>query len=624
MGKMKISNKKQRSSGLPTWALTLIISIVAAIVVIVCLSSVLTSTGIIPRMSTAMQSTNFKINQNMMDYFYHNAYSNFVSGSTYSALSSYCSLNTGKNTGLALDKQIIGEGQYDSIIAPDHDGKTWHQFFLDIALEDAKTVLIFCEEAKARSIELTADELKELDDNIAALILSIQYSNQAYLTASDSKCISEAFGDGVSKGDVKDAMALMALATKIQTLIQDELKDAITNDRIDKEYTENSKKYDLVDFFSYSFDVKYDNISKEVLASIGEDAKAEDHEEEILEAYVKAINEAKEKAEALAAITDKDEFFKAALTYFLDEEYEDTYSEKKKSEKLDDAKKPSEEDEAKIKEAMYAKLFEELLAEDRKDKAVDDVEEKDSKFYAYGVEVTEEYGKFLYAVKSTLYSDLVTEENYVKNEESTYVEPAEDEEESDDMKWLFDAARKENETVIIEDGDGKDDAEIKADKKKYSAEVFFMVKPRYIDESKVRDGAYMVFSSDSAVKSAIEQLGKLESVDMEAFLKVAESLGGTASELESYSEGQMGSDEFDEWMFDEKRVKGDYTKEQILVGSSSYILAYFEQVSDLSVWQADVKYSLLSDDVSAEQERITEKYSSSVVVKDGVMKNVGK
>lgn len=624
MGKMKISNKKQRSSGLPTWALTLIISIVAAIVVIVCLSSVLTSTGIIPRMSTAMQSTNFKINQNMMDYFYHNAYSNFVSGSTYSALSSYCSLNKGKNAGLALDKQIIGEGQYDSIIAPDHDGKTWHQFFLDIALEDAKTVLIFCEEAKARSIELTADELKELDDNIAALILSIQYSNQAYLTASDSKCISEAFGDGVSKGDVKDAMALMALATKIQTLIQDELKDAITNDRIDKEYTENSKKYDLVDFFSYSFDVKYDNISKEVLASIGEDAKAEDHEEEILEAYVKAINEAKEKAEALAAITDKDEFFKAALTYFLDEEYEDTYSEKKKSEKLDDAKKPSEEDEAKIKEAMYAKLFEELLAEDRKDKAVDDVEEKDSKFYAYGVEVTEEYGKFLYAVKSTLYSDLVTEENYVKNEESTYVEPAEDEEESDDMTWLFDAARKENETVIIEDGDGKDDAEIKADKKKYSAEVFFMVKPRYIDESKVRDGAYMVFSSDSAVKSAIEQLGKLESVDMEAFLKVAESLGGTASELESYSEGQMGSDEFDEWMFDEKRVKGDYTKEKILVGSSSYILAYFEQVSDLSVWQADVKYSLLSDDVSAEQERITEKYSSSVVVKDGVMKNVGK
>lgn len=624
MGKMKNSKTAQRSSGLPTWALTLIISIVVALVLIICISSLVTSTGIIPRLSTAMHTNNFKVNQNMMDYFYHNAYSNFVSDSTYSALSSYCSLNAGANKNRPLDKQIIGEGQYDSVIAPNHDGKTWHQFFLDMAVEDAKTVLIYCEEAKSRSIELDADDLKEIDDNIAALVLSIQYGNQAYLNASEDKCLEAAFGAGVKKNDVKDAMKLMSLATKIQSIIQEELSDAITIDGINSEYAENSKKYDLVDFFSYSFDVKYADVSKEVLAGIGEDAKAEDHEEEILEAYVKAINEAREKAEALAAITDKDEFLKAALTYFLDEEYEDTYAEKKESEKLDDEKKPSAEDEAKIKEAMYAKLFEELLAEERKDTAADDVEEKDEKFYAYDIEVTKEYGKFITEVKKNLYSDLITEENYINNEESKYSEPAEDKEESDDMKWLFDTARKENDTVIIEEGDGKNGEEIKDDKKNFSAEVFFMIKTRYIDESKTRDGAYMVFATSEAVKAAIEQLGKLESVDMDAFLEVANSLGGTASELENYSEGQMGSDEFDEWMFDEKRVKGDYTKEHFTVGSSSYILAYFEQVSELSVWQADVKYSLLSEDVADEQKRITDAYSSSVVIKDGVIKNVGK
>ena len=134
----------------------------------------------------------------------------------------------------------------------------------------------------------------------------------------------------------------------------------------------------------------------------------------------------------------------------------------------------------------------------------------------------------------------------------------------------------------------------------------------------------MVFASKDAVESAIKELGGLEKVDKDAFLDVAEKLGATYANLETYIEGQMGSEEFDEWMFDEKRVKGDYTKEYITVASSSYILAYFEQVGELSVWQANVKNALLSEDVSAEQERITDKYTPSIVVKDGVMKRVGK
>lgn len=624
MGKMKISNNTRRSSGMPTWALSLIVIVIVAIVAITCIGAFVTSTGVIPRFTTAMKTDNFKINQNMMDYFYHNAYSNFVSGSTYSALKSYCSLNSGKNAGLSLDKQIIGEGQYDDLVAPDYEGKTWHEFFLDIARDNAKSVLVYCEEANARAITLDDADKAEVEAEIDILITSIQYSSQAYLSMSENACISMAFGDGVKKGDVRDAMELMALASKVQTVLQKELSDAITTDRIDKEYKDNTKKYDLVDYLSYSFEVKYDSIAKEVLADIGEDAKEEDHKDEILEAYTKAIAEAKEKAEALSKITDKDEFLKAALTYFLEDEYEDTYSDVKEDKKLKDENKPSEEDEAKIKEAMYAKLFEELFADDRKDSAVDDVEEKDEKFYAYDVEITEEYGKFLTAFKTKLYSDLVTKENYVNNEESTYVEPDEDEEESDEMKWLYSADRKENDVTIIDEGDGVGNEAVTATKKSYKSEIYFMVKPRYIDESKVRDGAYMVFASKDAVESAIKELGGLEKVDKDAFLDVAEKLGATYANLETYIEGQMGSEEFDEWMFDEKRVKGDYTKEYITVASSSYILAYFEQVGELSVWQANVKNALLSEDVSAEQERITDKYTPFIVVKDGVMKRVGK
>ena len=123
--------------------------------------------------------------------------------------------------------------------------------------------------------------------------------------------LKQAFGEGVKKSDVKDALELMTLASKVQLQVQDELTAAITIDRITNEYTANPKEYDLVDYLNYAFDVRYATVSKEVLAGIGEDAKEEDHKEEILNEYKKQIAEAIEKAEALSKITDKDEFIKA-------------------------------------------------------------------------------------------------------------------------------------------------------------------------------------------------------------------------------------------------------------------------------------------------------------------------
>ena len=625
MGKMKISKNNKKTAGMPSWLLSAIVIATVVIVALVCVASIISSIGFIPRMSTAMKTDNFSINQNMMDYFYHSAYSTYVSDSTYTSLKSYCSLNSGTNSGLALDKQVIGAGQYDSILAAGYENKTWHDFFMDKAIANAKTALVYCEEAYARNIVLDETDKASIEANIETLILSIRYSSQAYYNMTDSACISTAFGEGVNRGDVEDALELMTLASKVQLQIQDELTAAITIDRITEEYTANPKEYDLVDFLNYSFDVRYETVSKEVLAGIGEDAKAEDHEQEILTEYKAQIAAAIEKAEALSKITDKDEFIKAVLNYYLDDEYQDIYDDLKEKQKLANDKVPTEADMATIKTAMIAAIFDEIFAEDRKDTSVNDVAEKDGQYLAYGVIITKEFGEFLTKLKEEIYDELISEETYIFNEKSTYTAPAEGKEESEEMKWLFADDRKANDTVIIDEGDGANGAEVKVDKKYFTADVYCITKTRYIDEELIRNGAYMVFTSKTTAEAAIAELQKITGLDKDKFLEIANTKSaGNASELTDYSRGQMGSDEFDEWMFSADRKSGDYTATPILVGSSSYIVAYFDNVSDLKAWEATVKYSLLSDDLTAEQERITEKYTPSIIVKNGVMNKVGK
>ena len=632
MGKMKISNKKKTSTGMPSWLLTVVVVAIMAGAIITCLALAVANMGIIPRLTTAIKSENFKINQNMMSYFLQTAYTDFTSSTTYENLGSNSSLNSGDNADLPLGEQIIGAGATDETLAPGFADKTWLEFFVSQAKDNAVTVLAYCEEAYASEISLDDAEKENIETEIENMYANIKYSlymnngyDMQYLYLSDKECLTAYFGKGVSEGDVKDAMELIALANKAEQSVLDKLDAAISLDEITEVYNTNPKKYQNVDFLNYSFDVKYDQVSSDVLAELGEDAKAEEHEAEILEAYKEEIKKAIDRASALNNITDKDEFIETALEYYIEDIYDDSYSTVKESQNLDDEKKPSEDDEAKIKEAMIAAMFTELFDEDRKDTAVDDVEEKDDKYYAYDVEVTKEYGEFLNALKTDLYSDLIYEESGILNDGFTYPELAEGDTESAYVAWLFADDRKAGDTTVIDDGDGADGEEITATDKSFSADIYLMIAPKYIDKTTVRNGAYMQFESADTASSALEALKGLDSVDLESFLEVAATYGATAySELKDYAPGQIASDDFDAWMFDAERAKGDYTAEAVTLYGYYHILGYYESEGELEAWQANIKNTLLTEDLTAENERITAAYEDSIVVKDNVLKKVGK
>ena len=630
MGKMKISNKKKTNSGMPSWLLTAVVVVIMAGALIACLATVVNATGLIPRLTTAMKTDHFTVNKNMMSYFFQTSYGEFTSSTTYTTFESYCSLNQGDNAGLTLDKQTFGEGTYDSVMAPNFEGETWHEFFVEQTESNVTTILSYCEEADARGISLDDEDMEAIEGELEDMFTSIKYAlyqnnnyNINYLYLSDKECLNYYFGQGVSQKDVKNAMKLTALASKAEAEIRAELDAAIDDDEIADTYAESPKNYELVDFLNYTFTVKYDQVSSDVLAEIGEDAKAEDHEAEILAAYEEEIKKNAKRATVLEGITDAETFLMTALGYYLEDIYDDTYDAAKTAATLEDSKKPSAEDEAAIKLAMTNKIFEELFADEAKATAIDDVEEKDEKFYAYDIEITKEYGSFLTSLKGDLYDDLYSEKEFTENYKSSYPEGTTEEDENANTKWLYSDERKAGDTYIIDDGDGADGKTITAENKSYTADVYFMVKPRYKDTTIVRNGAYMVFTAAASAQTALDALESEESIDLERFLEIAASSGaGDYMELANYAPGQLGSDEFDDWMFNSDRTKGDYS--EVVTISSSYVIGYFENEGELESWQAHIKNELLQEDLTAENERVLNAYADSVVVKTKVMSKIGK
>ena len=95
---IKTPAKKQ---GMPSWALNLITILIAAVILFSVAFSLLTANGVFTRMQTAVKSDNFRVNANMMTYYFKTQYSSFVSENS-SYLSYY-----GLDTSISLKDQYV-------------------------------------------------------------------------------------------------------------------------------------------------------------------------------------------------------------------------------------------------------------------------------------------------------------------------------------------------------------------------------------------------------------------------------------------------------------------------------------------------------------------------------------
>lgn len=635
MGKTNVIKEKKRkdanhkgTSGIPNWVMTLIVVVIAAAVLLTFIGGLISSSGIILRLSTAMKLDDIKINGNMMSYYFYNTYESILSSNeTYV---SYFSLDTSK----PLKDQTYGvaatEGGYamETVFLGSFTG-TWYDYFMTQTKTRVQNMLMYCYEAEQRGITLSAEDHETIDlaiENMTLMADLYGYTKNAYFA--------NMYGEGVHESDIRKAMEISSLASKCAEVVLEELEGKVTDDRVNAAYNENSKKFNLVDTFTYDFYVSYTSVAREILGDSYTAAEAEkaENKTKIIAAYKEKITEAKAAAAELEKITDYDKFVEYVLTYNAKKDYDDLLD----AEKVAAENKPTDEELVKIKDATIAAVIAEIM--EGKEKTQSDVVKTEGTgaeatpaaegdasakdvYTLYDIVITEKFAQAMGDVKEALFADMLQIKDTSTQKKIKYDENNPDDELN---KWLFESERKIGDIKKIEEGDSANGEEYKDDlTESFSAEVSYLTKTSYKDETITRDIAYMLFASESTAKEALELIKKESSLTKDRFAEIATEAGASANTvLENYIEETMGSDAFDAWAYGESTTKGSYTSEPIKLSDGSYLLGYYVEDGDIA-WYSTVYDYVLSEDYKAFEANLTATHGAKIVTNAGVLKLIG-
>lgn len=554
---------KKNNQGMPSWAVNLIAIAITAFVVITIALSLLSANGVFGRLTTAMSSDNFRVNENVMKYFYSEAASN-------------------------ADKTAT----VDQIIAT--------------AKSDVKTMLALCEEAHKRGIELDAAD----EENIDLQIQMYELYGQYYGYGSVNAFISASFGKGVNKSDVKKALSLQALASKCGAELSDELLEKITAGDIDAKYLENKNDYDIVDYTQYTYKVTYKDAAEAVLGKSNYTKQDEtDNAAAILEKFKELVEKAKADAKAFNEITTPEELKAYIIDREVDSVYDDEYdntimpghTEDDGHDHDDDAiiklgDLPSVEDLKTIREKSIAHL-KTLLKEDKKYEklTVDNAEAKNATLFE--ITVTADFAEAYEEIMEGAYDSAKTVVAKYVVEKATYKDT------DKIVKWAFEEGengRKAGDVTTFEEGSGAEGEaypESATALKTYSITAVRSIKTRYKDATITRELGVMLFGTKDAATAAIAKLKA--GMTLEEFEAICNELTGTYRHYENYVKGNAASDVFDEWVFDEKTTVGTFTATPIEVTEGkTYAVAIYTADKE-AVWYLDVRADILEENYEA-------------------------
>ena len=610
--------KNKRSNGMPSWAMTLITVVLSVALLLSVAGILLSANGVFTRLSNVAVSDNYKVNANMMAYLYNIEYQNFYSNYSSYISSGYFSIDTTSD----LSKQPFGGPEdsektyYDALFLGEFEG-TWHDYFMDKAVSSAKTILMYCEAAAEYDVTLTDEDKATIDANIESYRESATDSGYPNL----SSFFSAYFGKGVSEGDVRDCMELSLLASKTMEKISDEIEASVTDTDINTKYDANKKDYNVIDYTYYSFSVNYDEVAKDLFGDdYEEDLKTEANKTQALGEYVSRIEKAKAAAAELEAITELDAFKAYIYNYVANENVDDVYG----SQTIKDEIKPKKEDGTTVDEdaiaAIKAELVKAVVTEIAAGKETveaivipEDAETVD----VYEKTVAKDYATVINTVKSSLFSKVLTAKNSAVVEKASYTK------DNTFSEWAFDDARNANEKKLIAEYDGSAEGEIKNEKGKSVTSVYFLSATQRKDSETAKNVSYMVFSKEADATAAITELKAAGSVTQATFLaKATEKSASSSSAITDYTEGAMGSTEFDNWVFDAARTAGQLTDEPIktTVDSTTYYIVVLFEGEGQQLWYLDVKSVIATERAEAKVTELEGKYE--ITVKENALKFV--
>lgn len=139
-----------------------------------------------------------------------------------------------------LDQQPCSFGAADS----EDESYTWDDYFMEAAYTQLKQTAALCAYADYTGIELSDDDMKEIDDNIAAIAEAAK--NNGYKSA--NKFLSANYGTGCNTALAREMMEKQALAAKVETVISEGFE--YTDEQLAEKYASVADSYDL---FTYDY-----------------------------------------------------------------------------------------------------------------------------------------------------------------------------------------------------------------------------------------------------------------------------------------------------------------------------------------------------------------------------------
>ncbi len=535
------SAKKQKKQA-PAWVSTLIVVLVIALLLVCVALTVVSDGGYLLRWTTIAESENYTVTGTMLSYYFYQNYSNFLN--QYGNVASYLGLNT--NLSLKEQTSMYGE----------EDGSTWFDYFMEPAVEQVKTMLVYCEEADKRGIKLDDEDYALIDEALDALREQAGEYGYTY-----GGFISAMYGTGVKEKDVRAALELSQLATKCQTQVTEDITAAISDEQMTVYYNENSGKFMTAEVLSYSF-----------YATEGEDAAAYDTDKA----------EAKENADKLAAVKTAEDFKKFVLEYKAGDSYDDIYSEQ--AEDIDPTLLPDEAAlAARRQEIIDAAIANALSGEGAQE--TDSTDKVEVMFSEIAVELTE---------------TLAATANELLNDSYAWT----DTEGDTAGLWVSDEARKTNDTTVIEEEEEADEGDENS-KTNYTATAYMIVEPMKRDETPSRDVGHILLTATTyetdakASAKAEEVLAEFlkGTVSREAFEELAnEYTEDSGVFYENVIPGQMVT-EFEDWMFDAERKEGDTGIVKTQYGY--HIMYYLGEHADMPAWKVSVQTTMVNEQMEA-------------------------
>lgn len=238
----------------------LLYGIIAAAVLVAVIASFVWRSDFIPKTTTAATIDGEKYTAAEVEYYYQTAYRNFVTNSQYSYFLSYLGLNTNATLksqsinstaaamlGIELPDADAESAEADSEADPlAPTGMTWHDYFLDEALDNMRVIQTALKAAEAEGFQYPAGVQVQYDDNMDALKAVAAASG-----ISVSQYLKGNFGAGVTEKVYGEQLMRVLRYSAYANAYQDSL--TYSDSELEEAYGADRNTYDHVSYEVVSF-----------------------------------------------------------------------------------------------------------------------------------------------------------------------------------------------------------------------------------------------------------------------------------------------------------------------------------------------------------------------------------